>query len=175
MTYQTEFPDFDPATMPAIPAGFDDVSWHNDACPSFQNEASGLIIFIDYADKSLSELPSVPRFSLSEIDPEEEGDTGIAASDDWSEIQAHILARAFAANIEADLTASQFAEVKRRNGTALYSGGACATHDFCDANMNMQAAYIVTFGVDPLDDMNGSAPIWNRAWAIAKTEYLTAK
>ncbi len=175
MSYQKEFPDFDPATMPAIPRGFDDVSWHNDACPSFQNEASGLIIFIDYADKSLSELPSVPRFSLSEIDPEEEGDTGIAASDDWSEIQAHILARAFAANIEADLTADELAECKRRNATAEYGAGICATHDFRDANMNMQAAYIVTFGVDPLDDMDTATPIWNRAWDIAKREYLTAK
>ena len=31
---------FDPATMPEIPAGFEDRSWHNDGCPSFVHENS---------------------------------------------------------------------------------------------------------------------------------------
>jgi hypothetical protein len=35
MSYREEFPDFDPAAMPAIPQHWGDTSWHNDACPSF--------------------------------------------------------------------------------------------------------------------------------------------
>jgi hypothetical protein len=33
--YQTEFPHFPAADMPAIPEGFADTSWHNIASPSF--------------------------------------------------------------------------------------------------------------------------------------------
>lgn len=174
MTYQTEFKDFDPATMPAIPAGFDDVSWHNDTCPSFMNEASGLIIFVDYANPAEREFPETPRFTLGTWD---DGNTGndIVSTDDWQEVIAHILARAFADSIERDLSADELAEVKRRNATAEYGAGICATHDFRDANMTMQAAYIATFGIDPLDDMDAATPVWNRAWHIAKKEYLTAR
>lgn len=46
MTYQTEFPDFPAEAMPAIPEGFVDRSWHNDACPCLIHEASGMIIWV---------------------------------------------------------------------------------------------------------------------------------
>jgi hypothetical protein len=36
MSYRQEFPNFDPATMPEIPTGWEDISWHNDACPSLR-------------------------------------------------------------------------------------------------------------------------------------------
>lgn len=47
--YRAEFPDFPEADMPAIPAGFVDVSWGNDGCPMFRDEASQLTIQVDYA------------------------------------------------------------------------------------------------------------------------------
>lgn len=86
MTFQIEFPDFDPATMPTIPQGFDDVSWGNDTCPSFLNEIAGLIIFVDYADAAKREYAETPRFSLSIYD---NGNTGeyVVASDDWRAIE----------------------------------------------------------------------------------------
>jgi hypothetical protein len=31
-----EFPDFPLESLPEIPADWDDQSWHNDACPSFE-------------------------------------------------------------------------------------------------------------------------------------------
>lgn len=64
MTYQIEFPDFDPTTMPDIPEGWIDVSWHNDACPCFEVPA-GLFVYVDYLDPAKREMgDTVPRFSI---------------------------------------------------------------------------------------------------------------
>lgn len=95
-----EFPDFDQATLPTIPAGFEDTSWHNDACPSFQHEGLGLHLFIDYADPDDREMGSPFRFRVDQlvkqsyIDndgkdatvwewPDDGADTLVAESDDW--------------------------------------------------------------------------------------------
>jgi len=94
MTYRTEFPDFDPATMPAIPAEWRDASWHNDTCPSFmigQEDRPTLQIFVDYLKPEDREFRDRPRFSIlgeRAID----ADGGSLASDDWSEILAFVKA-----------------------------------------------------------------------------------
>jgi len=85
MSYREEFPDFDPADMPAIPDGFDDVSWHNDTCPSFLNDRAGLIIFVDFADPDRREFPECPRFTLGVWDGGSTGES-IADGDDWQVI-----------------------------------------------------------------------------------------
>ncbi|KRQ99263.1 hypothetical protein CP49_11745 [Bradyrhizobium valentinum] len=76
--------------MPAmIPADFADTSWHNDACPSFTNEALGLTIWIDYAELAMREHPSGERFTLEphdEIEPPAEH----VNSDDFGDIIAAI-------------------------------------------------------------------------------------
>lgn len=87
----TEHPAFDQSTLPAIPAGFQDVSWVNDSCPSFLNEAAGLIIFVDYHDEEDREQAGEPRFSLAEWS-QGMGET-LAASDDFADIVAAIDAR----------------------------------------------------------------------------------
>jgi hypothetical protein len=92
MSYREEFPDFDPATMPAIPEGFEDVSWHNDSCPSFVNEAAGLILFVDFADVSLREFQGEetgPRFNLAYWD-EGCGPESLCEGDDWTQIEAYL-------------------------------------------------------------------------------------
>ncbi len=63
-TFQTEFPDFHAGDLPEIPAGFADVSWRNDACPSFENEDLGLILIIDFPRPEDREFPEAPRFQL---------------------------------------------------------------------------------------------------------------
>jgi hypothetical protein len=62
MTYQAEFPDFAPETMPAIPAHWEDVSWHNDSCPAFW-AATDVLVFIDYEDRTQREWPDGERFT----------------------------------------------------------------------------------------------------------------
>lgn len=88
MTYQTEFPDFDGATLPEIPAGFEDASWHNNACPSFRNEALSLEIFIDYADPAMREMgPDMVRYSV-QYWPHDTLDApvDVAHGNDWAAI-----------------------------------------------------------------------------------------
>lgn len=84
MTYQTEFPDFPAADMPAIPAGFEDSSWHNDLCPCFIDEDAGLIIFVDFADPAKREFPDTHRFYLNAYD--QGPGSEIASTNDWAEL-----------------------------------------------------------------------------------------
>ena len=85
-TFRDEFPDFDPATMPAVPAEWSDISWHNDACPSF-DAGNDMVVFVDYADQSLREFPDSERFTVSDGD-------FLLATNDWSEVLA------FCANVK---------------------------------------------------------------------------
>ncbi len=91
MGWQAEFTDFDPATMPAIPEGFEDESWCNDTCPSFHNAELELTIFVDYADPAMREIENEDRFSLSEDPRDARGSrvgvmTLMLATSDWNEI-----------------------------------------------------------------------------------------
>ena len=91
--YRKEFPDFEPATHPAIPEGFEDVSWHNETCPHFHNKALRLSIFVDFAAPEAREFPESPRFSVATTDDVGyplDDQTGNPATDDWAEILAYI-------------------------------------------------------------------------------------
>jgi hypothetical protein len=67
MTYKTAFPDF--TLDVTIPDGFRDDSYRNDTMPRFTKELPNgqtLTIWVDYADRTLSEYPDEPRF-LAEL------------------------------------------------------------------------------------------------------------
>lgn len=85
MTFQTEFPDFDATTLPAIPEGWTDTSWHNDICPSF-NTGKGTYVFVDFADIELREFDGCKRFSVH-TDPEVTNSNDVLfESDDWADV-----------------------------------------------------------------------------------------
>lgn len=86
MTYQTEFPDFDPATMPEIPPGFVDEAWKNDICPCFHNAARGLRIWVDYADRERRELPDTERFTVTMCEDDEDVKE-LLTTDDWDAVE----------------------------------------------------------------------------------------
>lgn len=77
--------------------------------------------------------------------------------------------------------AGVFETIRERNQTAQYSGGACAAHDFFDANMIMDAAFKKTLGrgawlgSDVEDGRCTEAQhvadteLWNHAWAFARS------
>lgn len=173
MSYREEFPDFPPETMPAIPAAFLDISWHNDACPCFESAELRLILFVDYADKALSEFPhpETPRFTLHDFIDGETRDF-IKSSDDWADILAHIVARQFAIEIKKDISPDEMRQVAARNKTPEYAGIICASHDFCDANMSMLAAFENLLQRSPLREEGGMSDedtaLWSEAWSIAK-------
>jgi hypothetical protein len=96
VTFQTEFPDFPAADMPAIPAGFEDSSWHNDVCPTIQSSALRLSIFLDYADPAQREFGAdTNRFLVLELDADGcyTGEQPLVATDDWSEVLSFIAKR----------------------------------------------------------------------------------
>jgi hypothetical protein len=68
MTFATEFPVFATADMPALPAGWEDISWHNDLMPRFINHDIGLGLWIDHSDPALAAWPHQGRFGLYIVD-----------------------------------------------------------------------------------------------------------
>jgi hypothetical protein len=85
-----EFPDYELATLPAIPADWAESSWHNDACPSFMARDDKLHIFVDYAYPEAREWPDIGfRFSVSHID--EAGDIHqLLETDDWQAVTSFV-------------------------------------------------------------------------------------
>ena len=88
--WRREFPDFnDPGGWGSEAerrffASLKDISWRNDACPSFYDAASGLVIFVDCADRAMSEFPGEPhRFHLA---PALEDGSLIEGADNWSRV-----------------------------------------------------------------------------------------
>jgi hypothetical protein len=173
MSFQSEFPDFAPATMPAIPAGWADESWHNDTCPRFLT-GNGFTVFVDYADEALREFDGGARFA---VQPEASCEN-LLETDDWDAVLAFVaagvvpaLAQRFAEDLRANLTTAEFAEMQRRN--AEYGPGICASHDFLDANILMHDAFTAVVGREHDMDSDADNAIWNAAWEIAKPRYLT--
>jgi len=74
------FPDYPLDSLPAIPAGWLDVSWHNDNCPSYM--VAGLQVFIDYATQEMREHKGEARFLIVCTD----SDATLLASDDWQAV-----------------------------------------------------------------------------------------
>jgi len=88
------------------------------------------------------------------------------------------LAKAFGAIVRESFSRRDFRQILDRNRRET-NPGVCHTHDFCDANMLMEAAFIETMGREPLlpCDSDGTAEtearqeaecvLWSDAWAIA--------
>src|SRR5262245_52019198 len=100
-TFQTEFPDFPAAEMPAIPFGFYDTSWHNDTSPSFTSDQLGLLIWVDYLDPAKREYEGkYHRFSVQSQRNGIECSGPFLNTDSWDEVLA------FVAEQQAELEAS---------------------------------------------------------------------
>lgn len=97
-------------------------------------------------------------------------------------VEARALAKAFASRYLDQMGADVLAAVVEENRT--YLAGACATHDYADANMFMLEAWNTVLGRPPLmlDDVEANAELapqyaeetalWNNAWEIATAEEL---
>ena len=72
MNYMKEFPDYD-GFLPMI-EGFEDTSWHNDACPSLTYKLKAdyeLRLYVDYDDPERRETGGL-KYKLSLVNPQEE-------------------------------------------------------------------------------------------------------
>lgn len=97
MSFREAFPDFDPATLPHIPAGWRDASWRNDACP-FWHVSPSLGVFIDFAKADDREWPEGSRFMVMRMEgdmhPAWTADHCLLATDDWQSVLAFVEASA---------------------------------------------------------------------------------
>ena len=98
--FHMEFEDFPVADMPTLPEGFEDHSWHNDMCPSFEHPARGLQVWVDYLDRELREFPESPRFCVfftrggAENVGERISDTDVFSAEEWPEVEAWLAEKA---------------------------------------------------------------------------------
>jgi len=87
------------------------------------------------------------------------------------------IAREFCLVIREWLSKEQMLLVVERNDAESSKASVCHTHDFCDANMAMDAAF-KHLGVDPLPDDSGMTKavvdLWNEAWSLAKAAKFDA-
>jgi len=62
--YMREFPHYD--DILTLPEGWEDISWHNDACPSFLRQFDNVEfrIFCDFKDPDLREMHGAMRFVI---------------------------------------------------------------------------------------------------------------
>jgi len=82
-----EFPDFPIASLPPIPAKWQEMSWHNDTAPSFgimhpDDNRPLLQVYVDYPDPTMREFPDAPyRYVLIVGDNRD-----VTTSNDWDTI-----------------------------------------------------------------------------------------
>lgn len=98
MTYQTEFPDFPPETMPRLPACLSDASWHNSVCPSFVCDALGVTVWVDYLDPARREFiaDNSPRYvAQDQRDGIETGAPDLYQGDSLPDLLSALLLRWF--------------------------------------------------------------------------------
>lgn len=86
------------------------------------------------------------------------------------------LAQRFTERLRAELTDQQWAEMRQKNASGTYAL-CCASHDYLDANMLMERAFIQVHGRAPNFSGPGDEDInlWNQAWDLARQTALTSK
>lgn len=80
------FPAYKVETLPEIPEGFLDMSWRNDMCPSFVNEALNLTIWVDFENPDDREDPELERFMLCKSEDDGDGPVIIISTNDYNAI-----------------------------------------------------------------------------------------
>jgi hypothetical protein len=90
--YLYEFPAFDDV-LPSL-EGFEDSSWHNDACPSLTKELGNgnyLQIFIDWKNKEMSDFADLEGDNYGRFSVQLNFDDGnreyLLTTNNWDEVQ----------------------------------------------------------------------------------------
>lgn len=89
-------------------------------------------------------------------------------------MQTARLAKEFSAQLLRAIGPDNLQQVVERNRSSEYDN-ACASHDFCDANMVMHAAFCEVLGRDPDLESTKDTDLWNHAWDLAKRVGFSAQ
>jgi hypothetical protein len=88
---------------------------------------------------------------------------------------AEAVAVAFSQRLRQCLTPAEWMQMVVKNATnPLYANGACASQDYCDANMPMGEAFLEVVGHEVDGDSAEDAAIWNAAWDRARAKWQKA-
>ena len=99
--------------------------------------------------------------------------TAMPTLEEAHEAVAQEIAMHFTENLKAAITDVEWKEMVAKNKSdPAYQTGACASQDYCDANMPMSDAFeaVTQHAVD--GNSEADAALWNRAWAIARESWL---
>lgn len=89
--------------------------------------------------------------------------------------QVVAIAQTFVGFLARELSAADYAEMIRRNKEEpeyLNTSNACASHDFCDANMPMAEAFEKVMGHELDASSDEDVNLWNDAWDYARRHYI---
>ena len=84
----SQFPDYPTASLPPL-WDWEDVSWHNDVCPSFRK--GDLLVWVDWPDPREREDFDGRRFILCRLDDEgclPPDEAPLLETDNWEEVLA---------------------------------------------------------------------------------------
>lgn len=146
--YVREFPAYGALDF-TVPEGFEDISWHNDVCPSFAGK--GFLLWADFKMVEWRELADTQRFALCLYDAENgpQPDDFLISSDNFDEIAAFVKAtekhsteqRKFIGQRVTRAKAEVLAAVglqqpfyTRGKVVPFDISGFSDLHDYCDAN-----------------------------------------
>lgn len=76
------------------------------------------------------------------------------------------LAGEFDFELRRVINADDYDVVLATNRTPAFASGCCATHDFCDANEVMAAAFRNTIGRKVKANSEEDSALWNAAWEL---------
>jgi len=91
-----EFPDFDLATLPPMPEGFESTAWHNESCPTWHEgdctssiKQGDLMLCVDYAEDTCRECPGGERFHVCMYDGSDNPEV-LFGTNDWAAIETAV-------------------------------------------------------------------------------------
>ena len=83
------------------------------------------------------------------------------------------LADEFSSVLKGWLTPGQWTEMQAK-GLLNEGTMVCASHDYCDANMAMDAAFVKVLKRHPELDDDDDVELWNKSWSDARRRHLVA-
>jgi hypothetical protein len=162
---------------------WEDVSWHNNECPSFRNEKLGIDLWINFLNRE----DGYKNYAVDNIDKEGEYKNTPLCTNHISDVNAYIakrerahakklkafhdkaikVAKAFSKKLRGYLSYDQMKDVVSLNN-ADKDKSVCHSHDFCDANMFMADGFKAVTGRLPELNVEADCDLFNAAWTIAK-------